>query len=96
MGSCSGGIGALLRKAYNRTVREADSAVNLSAGRRLAVELTLTDKEILLLKEILEADLSKLLMEIANTDVRSMRKGLKEREASLRSIVEKLPISKAA
>jgi hypothetical protein len=75
---------------------EADSAVNLSAGRRLAVELTLTDKEILLLKEILEADLSKLLMEIANTDVRSMRKGLKEREAALRSIVEKLPIAKAA
>jgi len=73
-----------------------DPAVNLSAGRRRTVELTLTDKEILLLKEILEADLSKLLMEIANTDVRSMRKGLKEREEALRSIVEKLPTAKAA
>ena len=75
---------------------EADPAVNQSAGRRRTVELMLTDKEILLLKEILEADLSKLLMEIANTDVRSMRKGLKEREEALRSIVEKLPTAKAA
>lgn len=70
--------------------------MNLSAGRRLTMELTLTDKEILLLKEILESDLSKLLMEIANTDVRSMRKGLKEREDALRSIVEKLSIAKVA
>ncbi len=60
------------------------------------MELTLTDKEILLLKEILEADLSKLLMEIANTDVRSMRKGLKEREEALRSIAAKLTIAKVA
>jgi tRNA threonylcarbamoyladenosine modification (KEOPS) complex Pcc1 subunit len=44
----------------------------------------------------LEADLSKLLMEIANTDVSSMRNGLKEREDALRSIVEKLSIAKAA
>jgi hypothetical protein len=75
---------------------EADQAVNLSAGRRLTMELALNDKEIVLLKEILEADLSKLLMEIANTDVRSMRKGLKEREDALRTIVEKLPVVKAA
>jgi hypothetical protein len=74
----------------------AEQAVNLPAGRRLTMELTLTDKEVLLLKEILEADLSKLLMEIANTDVRSMRKGLVEREVALRSIVEKLPAPKAA
>ncbi len=62
----------------------------------MPMELALTDNEALLLKEILEADLSKLLMEIANTDVRSMRKGLKEREETLRSIVEKLSIAKAA
>lgn len=70
--------------------------VNLPAGRRLSMELTLTDKEVLLLKEILEGDLSKLLMEIANTDVRSMRKGLKEREEALRTIAGKLSIAKAA
>jgi hypothetical protein len=70
--------------------------MNPSAGRRLPMELMLTDKEILLLREILEADLSKLLMEIANTDIRSMRKGLKEREGALRSIVGKLTIAKVA
>jgi len=60
------------------------------------MELTLTNNEAQLLKEILEADLSKLLMEIANTDIRSMRKGLKEREETLRTIVGRLPAAKAA
>jgi hypothetical protein len=60
------------------------------------VELALTENEALLLKEILEADLSTLLMAIANTDVRSMRKGLREREETLRAIVGKLSIVKAA
>jgi hypothetical protein len=60
------------------------------------MELALTEKEALLLKEILDADLSKLLMEIANTDIRSMRKGLKEREEALRAIAAKLPVAKAA
>ncbi len=60
------------------------------------MELTLTNYEAQLLKEILEADLSKLLMEIANTDIRSMRKGLKEREETLRAIVGKIPAAKAA
>lgn len=62
----------------------------------MPMELTLTNNEAQLLKEILEADLSKLLMEIANTDIRSMRKGLKEREETLRTIVGKLPAAKAA
>jgi hypothetical protein len=60
------------------------------------MELTLTNTEVELLREILEADLSKLLMEIANTDIRSMRKGLKEREEVLRGIVGKLPVAKVA
>jgi hypothetical protein len=60
------------------------------------MELTLTTKEVVLLKELLEADLSKLLMEIANTDIRSMRKGLKEREEMLQAIVNKLSIAKVA
>jgi hypothetical protein len=60
------------------------------------MELTLTTNEVALLKELLEADLSKLLMEIANTDIRSMRKGLKEREEMLQAIVEKLSIAKVA
>lgn len=63
---------------------------------RLPMELVLTDNEVLLLKEILEADRSRLLMEIANTDVRSMRSGLKEREEALRSIVKKITVVQAA
>ena len=62
----------------------------------MPMELTLTTNEVVMLKELLEADLSKLLMEIANTDIRSMRKGLKEREEMLRAIVEKLTIAKVA
>jgi hypothetical protein len=60
------------------------------------MELTLTTNEVALLKELLEADLSKLLMEIANTDIRSMRKGLKEREEMLQAIVNKISIAKVA
>jgi hypothetical protein len=60
------------------------------------MELTLTTNEVVLLKELLEADLSKLLMEIANTDIRSMRKGLKEREEMLQAIVNKISIAKVA
>jgi hypothetical protein len=60
------------------------------------MELTLTTNEVVMLKELLEADLSRLLMEIANTDIRSMREGLKEREEMLLAIVEKLSIAKVA
>jgi hypothetical protein len=60
------------------------------------MELTLTTNEVVLLKELLEADLSKLLMEIANTDIRSMRKGLKEREEMLQAIVNKISIAKVS
>lgn len=62
----------------------------------MPMELVLTDNEVLLLKEILEADRSRLLMEIANTDVRSMRSGLREREEALRSIVKKITVGQAA
>lgn len=62
----------------------------------MPMELVLTDNEVLLLKEILEADRSRLLMEIANTDVRSMRRGLKEREEALGSILKKITIVQAA
>jgi len=60
------------------------------------MELALTNKEVQLLKEILESDLSGLLLEIAKTDKRDMREGLKEREEILRAIVDKLPEVKVA
>ncbi|HJX72857.1 MAG TPA: hypothetical protein VJ307_01780 [Candidatus Deferrimicrobiaceae bacterium] len=56
------------------------------------MELRLTGPETKLMKEILHADLSDLLMEIARTDSRAMREGLKNREALLRGIVDRLEV----
>jgi hypothetical protein len=56
------------------------------------MELRLTEPETKMLKEILNADLSDLLMEIARTDNRSMREGLKKREALLRGILDRLEV----
>lgn len=54
------------------------------------MELMLTEPEVRLLAEILETDLKDLLMEIARTDNRAMREGLKEREALLQGILARL------
>jgi hypothetical protein len=56
------------------------------------MELRLTEPETELLAEILHADLSHLLMEIARTDNRAMREGLKNREALLRGILDRLEV----
>lgn len=55
------------------------------------MELVLNDAEAKALREVLSGELSRLLLEIANTDVRSMREGLRERETILRGILERLP-----
>ncbi len=55
------------------------------------MELVLNDAEARVLREVLAGDLSRLLLEIANTDVRSMREGLRERETILRGILDRLP-----
>ena len=55
------------------------------------MEITLTDAEKLVLRETLEKAIKEMLMEIANTDNRKMREGLKEREEILKRILEKLP-----
>ena len=55
------------------------------------MEITLTDAEKLVLRGTLEKAMHEMLMEIANTDNRKMRQGLKEREESLRTILAKLP-----
>ncbi|MBI5420108.1 MAG: hypothetical protein HZA60_08460 [Deltaproteobacteria bacterium] len=54
------------------------------------MELKLTRPEVTLLRELLEADLSALLHEIAKTDTRTMRDGLKYREELLKGILERL------
>ena len=53
--------------------------------------ITLTAAENLVLRETVEKAIHEMLMEIANTDNRKMREGLREREEILRRIVEKLP-----
>ncbi len=54
------------------------------------MELTLTETEVRVLTEILEADRKDLLMQIARTDNRAMKAGLKVREDLLRGILERL------
>ena len=55
------------------------------------MEITLTGAEKLVLRETVEKALHEMLMEIANTDNRNMRAGLKEREGILRAILARLP-----
>ena len=55
------------------------------------MEMTLTGPERFVLRETLEKAINEMLMEIANTDNRKMRDGLKEREEILKSILAMLP-----
>ena len=55
------------------------------------MEITLTGTEKVALRETVEKALHEMLMEIANTDNRKMRDGLKAREELLMGIIEKLP-----
>ncbi len=52
--------------------------------------ITLTDAEKLVLRETVEKAINEMLMEIANTDSRKMRDGLKEREEILKTILAML------
>jgi hypothetical protein len=52
--------------------------------------LQLTATEAILLKEILETNLSDLRMEIAGTDLKSFREKLKEKEAVITQLIERL------
>ncbi|NNF84362.1 MAG: hypothetical protein HKM29_04315 [Deltaproteobacteria bacterium] len=54
------------------------------------MELRLTESEVQLLLEMLHADRKTLLMEIARTDNRAMREGLKRREELLKGILDRL------
>lgn len=55
------------------------------------MEIILTAAENLVLRETVEKAIHEMLMEIANTDNRKMREGLREREEILKRIAEKLP-----
>ena len=54
------------------------------------MEITLTGAEMLVLRGTLVKAMNEMLMEIANTDNRKMREGLKEREGILSTILAKL------
>ena len=54
--------------------------------------ITLTAAENLVLRETVEKALHDMLLEIAHTDNRRMREGLKEREEILSTILAKLPV----
>jgi len=56
------------------------------------MEITLTGAEALVLRETVEKAMNEMLMEIANTDNRKMREGLREREEMLKVILTKLPV----
>ncbi len=56
----------------------------------MATNISLSDPEVKLLRELLESDRCRLLLEIAHTDHRSMREGLKAREELLQGIIHKL------
>jgi len=54
------------------------------------MELRLTEYEVQLLLDMLHAGRKTLLMEIARTDNRAMREGLKRREELLKGILDRL------
>ena len=55
--------------------------------------LTLTTLEANLLEELLKSDLSDLRMEVAGTDLKDMRDKLKEKEAIIARLIERLASS---
>jgi hypothetical protein len=56
----------------------------------MVTNIALSDSEVKLLQELLQGDMSRLLLEIAHTDHRSMKQGLKAREEVLRHVIQKL------
>ena len=62
----------------------------------MVTNVSLTDAETKLLQELLQGDLSRLLMEIAHTDHRSMRDGLKAREETLKGIAVTVQVNTRA
>lgn len=54
------------------------------------MELGMSEPEVQLLLDVLQSDHKTLLMEIARTDNRAMREGLKRREELLKGILDRL------
>ena len=56
----------------------------------MTTTISLSEPETKLLQELLQGDRCRLLLEIAHTDHRSMREGLKAREDLLQGVIRKL------
>ncbi len=56
----------------------------------MVMNISLSDSEEKLLQELLQGDLSRLILEISHTDHRSMKQGLKAREEVLKGVIQKL------
>lgn len=56
----------------------------------MVTNIPLSDSEMRLLQELLQGDLSRLILEIAHTDHRSMKQGLKSREELLEGIIRRI------
>ena len=56
----------------------------------MLMNISLSDSEVKLLRELLEGDRCRLLLEIAHTHHRSMGDGLKAREELLEGIIHRL------
>jgi hypothetical protein len=52
--------------------------------------IELSEVEVRLLRELLQGDLARLLLEISHTDHREMREGLQRRESVLEGLLKKL------
>jgi len=55
------------------------------------LNLNLSNEEMLILRKILEYDLSELRMEIADTDRMDFRENLKRQKTILKKVIEALP-----
>ncbi len=60
------------------------------------VQLTLTTEEAETLREVLDSYLSNLRMEIADTDAMEFREKLKEQEANLKRVLQRLEAKPAS
>ncbi len=56
----------------------------------MLINISLNDPEVKLLRELLEGDRCRLLLEIAHTHHRSMKEGLKAREELLEDVIHKI------
>jgi hypothetical protein len=56
----------------------------------MATAISLSEAEVRLLQQLLQGEQCRLILEIAHTDHRSMREGLKAREELLKGVIQKL------